>query len=306
MNLHAARGLACVGAALVLIVGAGVFAAEPITSETGYIQYLPGDLPVVLSVPHGGKLLPKEIPNRPFGKLMRDAGTIELARDMRVAMMRQFGGSPHLVVCQLARVKLDCNRDMKEAAQGDPVAEKAWTEYHAFIRMAEAAVLTSHPHGLYLDIHGHAHDKEWVELGYLITKEELNWPGLRLNKPDVAERSSIRLLASTARVDFTTLVRGSQSLGGLLEQRGISVFPSPARRFEKDDLYFDGGYSTEVHGSLDGAGLDGIQVETPQTIRNSPEGRRQFASIFAEALDIYFLKHYEMNLSKPESALEAE
>jgi len=279
-------------------------AAEPVTGGTGFIHYWPGDLPIVLSAPHGGKLMPKNIANRPFGKLLRDVGSLELAMEMRIAMRRQFGASPHLIVCQLARVKLDCNRELKEAAQGDPLAEKAWHEYHGFIRTAETAVLTQHPRGLYLDIHGHAHGKPHVEFGYLLTKEELMWPAQRLNRPDVAVRSSIRLLDSFAKADLATLLRGPQSLGGLLEQRGVPCVPSPAARLTKDDEYFDGGYNTEVHGSLDGAGLDAIQMETPISIANDPDQRRNLARVMADALEVYFAKHYEVVLSKAENVSE--
>lgn len=49
---------------------------NPKVGATGYIQYWPGELPVVLAAPHGGRLLPKDIPNRPYGKLLRDTGTL--------------------------------------------------------------------------------------------------------------------------------------------------------------------------------------------------------------------------------------
>lgn len=293
---------AVAGAALFLAPVHVAPAAEPITGETGFIQYWPGDLPIVLSAPHGGRLLPKNIANRPFGKLLRDVGSLELAMELRIAMRRQFGVSPHLIVCQLARVKLDCNRELKEAAQGDPIAEKAWQEYHGFIRSAEAAVLARHPRGLYLDLHGHAHQKEQLELGYLLSREELLWPAQRLNRPDVAARSSIRLLEAFAKTDLATLLRGPQSLGGLLEQRGVPCVPSPAARLEKGDEYFDGGYSTEIHGSLDGTGLDGVQVEVPISMANDPEQRRNLARAMADALEVYFAKHYEVVLSSPQPA----
>ena len=53
-------------------------AKEPKVSATGFIEYWPGTLPVILSAPHGGTVAPKELPDRQFGKVMRDDRTIEL------------------------------------------------------------------------------------------------------------------------------------------------------------------------------------------------------------------------------------
>jgi hypothetical protein len=293
---------------VVLLAGftAASKAEEPRSGGSGYIQYWPGDLPIVLSAPHGGKLAPQDLPNRTYGRLMRDSGTFELALELRKAMQERFGKTPHLIVCQLARVKLDCNRELKEAAQGHSVAEQAWHKYHDFILESEKSVLAQYPAGLYLDIHGHSHDKQRVELGYLLSKSEVQWPVPLLHKPEVAKRSSIRLLDKISREDFPALLRGTNSLGGLLEQRGIAAVPSPTSRMADEDLYFSGGYNTETHGSIDGKGLDGIQVETPQDIRETAEKRREFAQVFTEALEVYFQKHYRQSLSLSTPVLEAE
>jgi N-formylglutamate amidohydrolase len=264
--------------------------------ETGYIEYWPGDLPIVLSAPHGGRLTPKELPNRTTGRLQRDALTAELAIEMRDAMQRRYGSTPHLIICHLARVKLDANREIKEAAQGSATAEKAWHEYHDFLNEAEAAVMKKYPRGLYLDIHGHSHEKQQVELGYLLGKDEIQWPPQRLNLPEVAARSSIRLLDQSSDEDFAGLLKGPSSLGGLLEQRGVPCIPAPGAQVESADLYFNGGYNTETHGSLDGVGLDAIQLEVPRKFRNEKTDREALARAFADALQPYFEKHFKLAL----------
>jgi N-formylglutamate amidohydrolase len=295
-------------AGLVAVVGAGPVARaeesrlpeNPVTGKTGYIQYWPGDLPIVLSAPHGGRLAPKEIPNRPYGRLLRDSGTLELALQVRAALLQQHGRAPHLVVCQLARVKLDCNRDLREAAQGNAVAERAWEEYHAFIRNACEAVARQSGRGLYLDLHGHSHPKQRIELGYLLTAKDLQDADPRLNTEGMKAKSSLRLLAGRSPDPFAVLVRGSTSLGGLLEQRGFSCVPSPSAFLEVGEPYFDGGYSTERHGSRDGTGLDGVQLELPQLYRDTAEKRRDFSRALSDALRTYFERHYGILLgSRP-------
>jgi hypothetical protein len=53
------------------------------------------------------------------------------------------------------RSKLDPNREIKEAAQRDPLAEKAYNIYHDYITDARTTLGESGP-GLILDIHGQA------------------------------------------------------------------------------------------------------------------------------------------------------
>merc|ERR1719387_2064436 len=94
-------------------------------------------LPLVLLVPHGGSKkgsIPrrkKRYQGRPQA-LCKDEMTVELALALRDALEHQSNGlAPHLVVCELSRESVDVNRPLSDAAQGHPMAEAAWTEYHA-------------------------------------------------------------------------------------------------------------------------------------------------------------------------------
>ena len=93
------------------------------------------------------------------------------------------------------RTKLDPNRSLEEGAQGSPFAELAWAEFHAFIEVAEGTVAGAFGSGLYLDLHGHGHDIPRVELGYLLSAEDLGRPDAELDDPSIAAGSSIRALA---------------------------------------------------------------------------------------------------------------
>ena len=52
----------------------------PCFGTHNYIEYVPGELPVVISVPHGGALSPASIPDRTVGTTVTDSNTIELVR----------------------------------------------------------------------------------------------------------------------------------------------------------------------------------------------------------------------------------
>lgn len=269
----------------------------PRTSTSGYIQYWPGELPVVISAPHGGKKKPDDIPNRSSGVTVLDGYSAELATAIREAMRDHFGKTPHLIICELSRTKVDCNREIVEGSQGNVKSEQVWKEYHAFIDEAEKAVLAKSPHGMYFDIHSHGHPKKRIEIGYLLKNQDLQLTDDQINAdPSIAARSSIRELDKLSPATFAELVRGPTSLGGLLEARGIEAVPSPQTVLDPKDSYFNGAYDITAHGSRDKSQLDGAQLETPIQVRNTPEHRAATAKALAESVDIYFEKHFQIKL----------
>ena len=258
-----------------------------------YVEYIPGDVPVVISVPHGGALTPATIPNRTTGTTVTDTNTIELGHAITQAFLARTGRRPHLVLVHLRRTKLDANREVVEAAQGNPDAIRAWTEYHTFIELAMAAVRQRSGTGLYVDLHGHGHAKARLELGYLLTAETLNGTDDALNAAHAASASSLRLLASPSSVSSAGLIRGPMSLGGFLEAQVPSV-PSPSDPSPGSDPYFNGGYSTSRHTTT----LPGLQIESHFTgVRDSATSRTAFGDRLVTALDTFLRVHLGLQLA---------
>ena len=179
---------------------------------------------------------------------------------------------------------MDANRDQDTAAMGDPDAMRAWAEFHGFIENAKTALLDGQ--GLILDIHGQGHSELWTELGYLLSKSELN-NDVTLNEA----HSSIRHLAGLATVSFDELLRGNQSLGGLLQNQGYVVVPSPTHSGPAEGNYYTGGYITQRHGSRDGGTVDAIQIELPRFLRGG-ESSPGYAVDLAQAVE-QFMTHYQ-------------
>ena len=73
-------------------------------SPDGYIEYVGGNAPIVISSGHGGDLTPSAIPDRTYGTLTKDTRTIELARELAEHLAQRFGLRPHLVICHLAQI----------------------------------------------------------------------------------------------------------------------------------------------------------------------------------------------------------
>jgi hypothetical protein len=265
---------ACTG-----VVGVSCF------GTSNYLEYIPGDYPLVISVPHGGALTPPAIPNRTAGTSVTDTNTIELGQAVSQAFQTRSGRRPHLVLMHLRRTKLDANRDIGEAAQGNVDAMRAWTEYHDFIEQAMAAVRQRSGTGLYIDLHGHGHPKGRLELGYLLSAATLNGSDTQLNGSNAAVHSSLRLIALASPLSSSALIRGPSSLGGLLQAR-VPAVPSPSDPSPGDDPYFDGGYSTSRHT----VSLPGLQIESHFSgVRDSALSRAAFGDALAEAV-VEFLR----------------
>eukprot|EP00091_Calanus_sinicus_P018399 TRINITY_DN4189_c0_g1_i1.p2 TRINITY_DN4189_c0_g1~~TRINITY_DN4189_c0_g1_i1.p2 ORF type:complete len:180 (-),score=49.17 TRINITY_DN4189_c0_g1_i1:698-1192(-) len=128
---------------------------------TGFIEYRQGTVGIVIAVPHGGEWDNPAIPARTYGISEGDDHTKELSEAVTSAICQSLGKCPHLIVTHLKRSKLDPNREIKEAAQGDPNAEEAWREYHGFIDEAKAREGL----GLVIDLHGQSHRKNSTEFG---------------------------------------------------------------------------------------------------------------------------------------------
>jgi hypothetical protein len=95
------------------------------------------------------------------------------------------------------------------------------------------------------------------------------------------------------RMRFSELIRGPQSFGALLEERGFASVPSadqPAP--ESNWAFFSGGYNTRRHGSRDSGRVSGVQVEVNQGARFDSDRRAAFAVALAEAIDAFVAAHY--------------
>lgn len=267
-----------------------------------YIEYVVGNLPIIISAAHGGDMSPLEIPTRNCSACVTvaDAATQELVRAMGASMQRLFGCSPHIIINRLHRRKPDANREIVEAAQGNPQAERAWNEFHQFIDSAKRAVERSFGRGFYVDMHGHGHDIQRLELGYLLREEELRLPDDSLNKAKYIGFSSVRNLVGTNKqgVSHARLLRGDGAFGTLLGQRGYPAVPSkqdPAPK-ERDD-YFNGGYNTARHSSYRGGTIDGVQIECNfMGVRDSPASIRRFADSLSMVMQQFLRLYYAFPL----------
>jgi hypothetical protein len=282
------------------VAGAGAEHLIPGTSYFGrnnYIEYIAGDLPLVLSVPHGGSLMPAELPDREQAVAVADTWSIEYTLAVADIVYQLTGHHPHVVINHLQRVKLDANRDLAYGAQDSPAAQQAWHEFNDFIDLAEDSAVEQCGRGLFLDLHSNGQAGGWIQLGYGIPATDLVLSNEELDRPAHVAESSLRSLSTISGEGLSSLLRGPDSLGGLLEARGYRAVPSNIVPWPPGILYYDGGYNVFHHGSRNGGGVDGIQIETSiDYVR--PENMHAYASVLGEAILSFMEMHYGFSLDE--------
>jgi len=203
------------------------------TSGNEYIEYIPGNMPIIISAPHGGvkqsgqtiggTFYPDNdgtLPDRGCGTVERDDNTDILIREIQQSVFDQTGCYPYIIINNLHRSKLDPNREQNEATCGDADALFYWNAYHTFIDAASAEVMNTYGKGLYIDLHGQSHSIPRIEAGYNISASDLN--NTTTNYLNTVSNSTITNLVSTNLSGLTQeeLVRGPNSLGGIFRNTG--------------------------------------------------------------------------------------
>ncbi len=265
--------------------------------QESYVTFLHGNMPLIISIPHGGYLMPDGIPERSCVNCAKnqDIYTLEIGLGVRDAIYRMSGHYPYVIINNLHRTRLDPNRNIEEAADGNPDAEKAWNRFQGFIDSARSLVNVEFGRGLFIDLHGHRHLIRRTELGYLLSGDELQFDDEMLDLGTFTEYSSIRNLAGTnpGAISFSQLVRGPSSLGSMLGDLGYPTVPSSEIPFPSaGEPYFSGGYNTTRHGSSAGGTIDGIQIELDLDLRSDISRRDRLVEDLSKVLLDFLDTHY--------------
>jgi N-formylglutamate amidohydrolase len=288
--------LLAVHAAPAPVAGESTFTADR------YVESVTGNLPIVLTAPHGGALKPDSITNRKEGVLGADLNSLELARALAAELFARTGRHPALVASHLHRSKLDPNREIKEAAQGDPSAEFAWREFHAAIRAALDATIARHGFAFLIDLHGHAHPIARLELGYGLDSAQLNRSDATFDASGLITLSTLRDLHARSGPALTpsALIRGPRSLGALYQAAGLRAIPSPQEPQPDANPFFAGGYIVRTYAAApDTPKVDGLQIETYRAgVRDTAENRARFARLTVDVLTPFLIEHYAFDLTK--------
>lgn len=270
-------------------------------SADGYIEYRCGSLPLIVTAPHGGYISPDSLPTRacPGATTIQDGFTLELAQAIDSMYALNHACRPHVVISHLHRRKLDPNRDSSEASCDDTRSMAIWRAFHGFAQAARDTVQLKHGKGLLLDLHGHAHTLQRIELGYQLTGDHLRSGDSVINSAFRVQRSGIRSLVALniGTQTHSELLRGQQALGTLLHASGYPSVPSQQDTAPLvGEPFFSGGYITERHGSMFSGTVDAIQLEHYMTgIRNTAANRARYADTLRLVTNRFMATHYYGN-----------
>merc|ERR1719244_1132874 len=102
----------------------------------------------------------------PISTYARDAATDLIAGELSDILEKMAGWRPHVIQCHLHRSKVECNRDLSEVAvaQVGEEAEYVHSTYHQWTEQALQSAQELSGSALLLDLHGHGHSHDMVEL----------------------------------------------------------------------------------------------------------------------------------------------
>lgn len=256
----------------------GMTAAEP----QPLVVTQRGELPIILSAPHGGnETVPGAEPRKGEGLerkpggfvTARDTGTEELAHEVADALALRFGKQPYFVISRAHRKFLDPNRAPAAAYECD-AAKAVYDAYHAALDAACCEVGQRFHAGLLLDLHGQGSAKDTVFRG---TKNGTTVAALRQRFGEAAHT-------------------GEASLLGRLKRRGWTVHPDPFGG--REQAGYTGGFIVQRYGGQADLGIDAVQLEFGASYRTATR-RLATATVLADALADYAVRYLDGQLPEP-------
>ena len=266
-----------------------------------WTEYIEGNMPLVISVPHGGATLLDSISLRSCkgAVTVTDSRTIELAREIQKSFQEKYNLTPHIVICHLSRKNVDQNREMVEGTCGNEKMEKPWKQFHHYIDSALSLAVGKYGNSVYIDLHGHGHPNQRLELGYLLKAEHLVDLDKTLNDDSVSKKTSLNNLLVSKPVLLEDLLIGDNAFGSLIADKGFAAVPSKQDKAPLvSERFFNGGYNTSYYTSPKYPHVFGFQIESNYKGVRDPLGRPLFAAAFSETILTYLEKTAGIKLKK--------
>ena len=231
-----------------------------------------GNLPIIISAPHGGSAPIADVPVRKGGPAIakfvtvRDGNTDQLALKVAAELEKKLGGKVYLVIAQFDRKYLDANRPADGAYESDK-AKPSYDAYHKALKTACQEVQKEYGRGLLLDLHGQGAEADTIFRG-------------------TQNGKSCSVL--TQRFGKAAVV-GPKSILGQMEKSGYKIFPAN-NKDDKEDSRYNGGYMVQTYGSHQGSAIDALQLEMGTGLRKRDRIDKTAADL-AAAVEV-FAKEY--------------
>ncbi|MHA1194055.1 MAG: hypothetical protein ACTSP9_17500 [Promethearchaeota archaeon] len=226
---------------------------------TKYVKYYQGNLPLIISVPHGGKSKIEEIPERKRGIRGIDKNTIEIAIELieqikKICNLQKNGPNgpkiPCFVFSLVSRSIIDLNREKSTAfVNTSKLANEIYRFYHSKVEEYIHLNLEKFNRSLLIDIHGFESDKR--PPGYRDVELILGTNNLKTLFPEPIPKK-----------EHGKNVRGK--IVKRFNKIGIQIAPGHHLRRE---YVLTGGYITKKYGATNIKNSQSIQIEFSDKIR---------------------------------------
>jgi len=247
-----------------------------------YITFNQGNIPLILSVPHGGGLKDHVIPDRINGIFGIDLKTIELAYEF-IEYIENYSNkicnsikTPSYLISLIHRMKIDFNRDeLNGFNQKSNLAKKIFSFYHQKITEFISFNLKTYNSSLLIDIHGFEKNKR--PEGYR----------------DVDLVLGSNNLGSIYTSPIPKKLFGKSIRGKIIKafnKRGLLIAPGHHLRKE---YVLTGGYITTKYGASKIPNSQSIQIEFSDKIRLYDHSLRKIVleTLTQIVFDEYILKY---------------
>lgn len=237
-----------------------------------------GELPIILSAPHGGRDAIPGVPVR-RGKGVKlfnprsDFNTDQLTEKLANAIEKKLGKRPYVVIARFHRKYLDANRRVKDAYESDK-ARAAYDTYHQALARARRDVIKRWGRGMLFDIHGQGANPKAIFRGTQNGKTTTHL---------------IKRFGKEALV-------GETSVFGQLVKQGLPVIPAIGST-DRENPAYNGGYIVATYGSRSGGTLDAIQFELGRELRAS-KATSATAKKMADAVAVFARKYLPTALAQ--------
>ncbi|NVM36230.1 MAG: N-formylglutamate amidohydrolase [Candidatus Lokiarchaeota archaeon] len=251
------------------------------TGLSEFVEFKKGNIPLIVSVPHGGILECNSLPERITGVLGIDKGTIEFSKNFIDQISQKFKDGileykfPYYIFSLVQRSKIDLNRVEKEAYnQKSLLAREIYNYYHSKIKEWILNNLKRHNRSFLIDIHGFEKDNRP--------------PGFR----DVDVILGTNNLESLFPEPIPIRNWGKNIRGKIIQkflEVDIPIAPGHPRRRE---YVLTGGYITRTYGASHIPKSQTIQIEISDRIRIDDKELREI--VIKILVDVLFedLKHF--------------
>jgi hypothetical protein len=222
-------------------------------SNGNWLSYRVGDIPIVISAPHGGNIQPLNMPNRKYGVTVRDTYTRRLTELLADSF---YTGRPYVLMADIHRKKVDLNRDISEGAQGVLRAQTMWRTWNSLLQIFIEDAKSRFGKVLYIEIHSQ-NDNDLIQLGYHLGAKDY----LDLKHGDGSNAPST--MDALSKGNRKELLFGFESIEARLERLDYKIMLPTS-----NEGYFNGGRGIEVFSAFT-SGVGAIQLEFPKSLLKS-------------------------------------